>query len=94
MVRGIAKFREYFAGQDEHYVLIGGAAVDELMGEVGLEFRVTKDLDVVLFLEALDHEFGQVFWEFVTAGGYEHRLKSGDPCFYRFSLRVTRCFLR
>ena len=52
----------------------------------GLEFRATKDLDIVLHIEALNHAFGEVFWNFVEAGGYEIRQASdtGKPVFYRF----------
>ena len=53
MVKGLAKFREQFRSHAGQYVLIGGAACDLLMEEAGLEFRATKDLDIVLSVEAL-----------------------------------------
>ena len=85
MVKGLDKFREYFADFSEQYVLIGGAACDISFNEVGADFRATKDLDVVLVVEALTKEFGQQFWEFVREGGYQHRARSnGSPQFYRF----------
>lgn len=85
-MRGIDKFKERFAGHDGEYVLIGGGACDLLFGEAGQDFRATKDLDLVLLVEALTPEFGQVFWDFVKEGGYENRQKSGGkPQFYRFS---------
>lgn len=85
-MRGIDKFRERFAGHEGEYVLIGGGACDLLFGEVGQDFRATKDLDLVLLVEALTSEFGRVFWDFVREGGYENRQKSsGKPQFYRFS---------
>lgn len=85
-MRGIDKFKERFAGHDGEYVLIGGGACDLLFGEAGQDFRATKDLDLVLLVEALTPEFGQVFWDFVKEGGYENRQKSsGRPQFYRFS---------
>lgn len=85
MVRGLPRFREHFAGMEDRYVLIGGAAVDIAMDEAGLDFRVTKDLDVVLLVESLDAEFGRVFWDFIRVGEYEHRRKSTrEKCFYRF----------
>lgn len=85
-MRGIDKFRERFAGHEGEYVLIGGGACDLLFGEVGQDFRATKDLDLVLLVEALTPEFGRVFWDFVREGGYENRQKSsGKPQFYRFS---------
>lgn len=67
------------------FELFGGAC-DLLFGEAGQDFRATKDLDLVLLVEALTPEFGQVFWDFVKEGGYENRQKSGGkPQFYRFS---------
>ena len=85
-MKGIDKFRERFAGREGEYVLIGGGACDLLFGEVGQDFRATKDLDLVLLVEALTPEFGRVFWDFVREGGYENRQKSsGKPQFYRFS---------
>jgi hypothetical protein len=56
------------------------------MAEAGQPFRGTKDLDIVLHVEALTPAFGQRFWQFVQAGGYQQ--KEGDPdqrpCLYRF----------
>ena len=85
MVGGLERFRDHFSAFGDRFVLIGGAAVDMLMDRAGIGFRGTKDLDVVLLVESLDAKFGAAFWEFVRAGGYEHRHKStGRPCFYRF----------
>lgn len=85
MVRGVARFREHFAGFEDHYVLIGGAACDLAMLEAGLDFRATKDLDIVLCVEVLDAAFVRAFWEFVQNGVYQNRQKStGKRLFYRF----------
>jgi hypothetical protein len=56
------------------------------MEEAGLEFRATKDLDVVLLIEALDRTFGETFWRFVADGGYRVRQSAsrGVPERYRF----------
>ena len=43
MVKGLDRFREYFAGHEDGYALIGGAAGDILFGEAGLPFRATND---------------------------------------------------
>ncbi len=86
MVKGLDNFREYFKGFQESYILIGGTACDVLMSEAGLDFRATKDLDIVLCTEALDAQFVARFWEFVKKGEYEHQQKStGDRQFYRFN---------
>ncbi len=86
MVVGLDKFREHFAAHTDQYVLIGGVATLLALEERGLQARATKDLDIVLCVEALNIEFVQAFWDFVTAGGYENRQKStGERIFYRFS---------
>ena len=86
MVLGIERFREWFRGYENHYAIIGGTACDLLMSEEGLDFRGTKDIDLVLIVEAINPEFGRRFWEFVRNAGYEYRNKStGQPQFYRFS---------
>jgi hypothetical protein len=90
VVRGLNVFRERFAGFEDRYVLIGGAAVEVAMDAAGLQFRVTK---VVLHVEALDAEFATAFWAFVADGGYEFREKgTGKPTLYRFSKPTDESF--
>ncbi|MBC2717822.1 MAG: hypothetical protein HF978_21165 [Desulfobacteraceae bacterium] len=48
MVRGLDLFRDYFKDHADQYVLIGGTACDIAMSQMGLDFRATKDLDIVL----------------------------------------------
>lgn len=91
MVRGLDSFKEWFRGFEEHYVIIGGTACDLLMSDSGLEFRATKDIDLVLIVEAIDAGFAGRFWEYIAAAGYEHRNKStGAPQFYRFTNPQSR----
>ena len=47
MVKGINRFREYFRDFTDQYVLIGGAACDISFESNNVDFRATKDLDVV-----------------------------------------------
>jgi len=86
VVRGLDVFREHFAGHADQFVLIGGTAATLMMEEAGLEFRATKDLDIVLDIEALSPAFGAAFWRFIEAGRYEIRQASrtGKPVLYRF----------
>ena len=86
MVRGLDVFREHFAAHAGQFVLIGGTAATLAMESVGLEFRATKDLDIVLHIEALSPDFGKTFWNFVERGGYALRQASetGKPVLYRF----------
>jgi len=57
MVKGLDLFREHFREYTDRYVLIGGTSCDLTMEEVGLPFRATKDLDIVLCVEALENGF-------------------------------------
>ena len=85
MVVGIDKFREHFFDYQAQYALIGGAACDLLFAEAGLQFRATKDLDVVLCVEVVDASFAAAFREFLDASGYEAREQSdGRKTFCRF----------
>ena len=61
MIAGIAKFKEYFSGFENQYVLIGGSACDLNMQDAALPFRATKDIDIVLIVESLTSEFGHGF---------------------------------
>ena len=85
MVTGIEKFREYFAGHEDQYAIIGGVACDLLFNAAGLTFRATKDIDMVLCVEVVDAAFGKQFIAFLEAGGYQARERSdGKKEFYRF----------
>ena len=85
MVKGIDTFRRYFAEYEEQYVLIGGAACDIVFESNDTTFRATRDLDMVLIVEALTPEFGEKFWEFIQDGGYRNKSTNGQkPQFYRF----------
>ena len=85
MVKGIERFRDYFQDFTDEYVLIGGAACDISFKNNNADFRATKDLDIVLIVEALTSGFGERFWKFIQDGGYQNRARSsGKPQFYRF----------
>jgi hypothetical protein len=91
MVKGLDIFRRHFAGHADQFILIGGTAATLAMEGAGLEFRATKDLDIVLHIEALKPAFGSTFWEFIEKGGYEVREASetGKPVLYRFQKPPT-----
>ena len=93
MVKGIKIFKDYFEEYTDEYVLIGGAACDILFDYNNTSFRVTRDLDMVLIVEALSKEFGEAFWRFVKDGGYRNKAKStGESQFYRFSAPTNQGF--
>ena len=53
MVKGLDTFRKYFESYENQYVLIGGAACDIVFESNDTTFRATRDLDMVLIVEAL-----------------------------------------
>jgi len=85
VVRGLDIFRDHFESQTDKYVLIGGTACYLAMREMGLDFRATRDLDIVLCAERIDADFSRVFWDFIQKGKYRNRQEStGKKLFYRF----------
>lgn len=86
-MHGLDKFREHFKNFKENYVIIGGLASYLLLDDSGFDMvRATKDIDIVLSVEALSDEFVNHFWEFVRAGGYSAAKQStGERRFYRFT---------
>jgi len=85
MVRGLDKFSSHFEAYKACYVVIGGVACDTHFEDQGLIFRATKDVDVVLVVEAIDARFIASFWEFIKEGEYEKKQVSEDGRkYYRF----------
>ena len=86
MVSGIDLFRDHFTDHIDKYLIIGGTACDLNFTDAGLEFRATKDIDIVLCLEAVDADFAKAFWEFVQAGEYASLEAPPEKRqFYRFN---------
>ena len=89
MVTGIEKFHEAFADYADNYVIIGGVACAYHESEAEQMPRKTKDIDMILVVEALSDAFVKRFWEFVKAANYAdcNVGSSGVPQrhqFYRF----------
>lgn len=85
MVKGLERFREHFRGCEDQYVIIGGTACTMAMTSVGASFRATKDIDMVLLIDALDDPFIERFWAFVEEAKYRFRSRTDDrPTRYRF----------
>lgn len=90
-VAGLEKFKEYFGEYSDNYIIVGGTACSVVMGDAGLDFRATRDIDMILIIEDMTHEFGQAFWRFVNDGGYTvFENKSGEPQFFRFMSPKTQ----
>ena len=85
MIPGLEVFKEYFRDYKEHYVLIGGSALDMILEDTNVAARVTKDLDIVFIAEAITPDFGRQFWKFINDGGYKNMSKSGGKSqYFRF----------
>ena len=85
MVRGLDIFKKYFEAYSENYVIIGGTACDIIIDEAGFIPRATKDIDIILVVEALSAGFVKQFWQFIKDGNYERKEKSEDERkYYRF----------
>jgi len=84
-VKGLDKFKAHFAEAEAQYVLIGGAAAHLVLTDAGFDPRATRDLDIVLCIEAIEPSFYGLLWQFIEAGGYSARERaSGKREFYRF----------
>ncbi len=70
MVRGIDLFRLHFADFSEYFTLIGGTACELTLSSSG-GFRATKDIDMLILLEKMDHAFASRFRKFIVAGKYK-----------------------
>jgi hypothetical protein len=85
MVRGLDVFKKYFEQYPDNYVIIGGTACDIIIDDAGFVPRTTKDIDIILVVEALSSEFVKQFWQFINDGKYQQREKSNDEReYYRF----------
>jgi len=84
MVVGLDLFIQHFESYTDHYVLIGGSACDWQMEQKGLPFRATKDIDIILIVEALSDEFVNHFWQFIKDGEYAIAQVGEKKQFYRF----------
>jgi hypothetical protein len=85
MVRGIGIFRSYFENFTNNYIIIGGTACDIVIGRAGFNPRATRDIDIILVVEALTPTFVEQFWNFIKDGAYAKTEKNeGERKYYRF----------
>lgn len=84
MVKGLDVFGKYFSDFQDQYVIIGGAACDSHIQSAGLTPRATKDIDMILIIEALSSEFVKRFWDFIVDGKYERNENGEERKYYRF----------
>lgn len=85
MVRGLDIFREHFLDFTGNYVVIGGTACDIIIRKAAFTPRATKDIDIVLVVEALSAQFVSAFWDFIKKGKYgQQQISASDRKHYRF----------
>lgn len=93
MVRGLDIWKEFFADHTHNYVLIGGTACNIHEEVFSQTPRATKDLDIILVVEALSAEFGEKFWDFIRQGDYSSRQRGEEKHeYFRFMNPVNEAF--
>ena len=66
----IRHFCSHFAGHEESFVLIGGSACSCWYADSPTSFRGTRDIDVVIVVEALNREFVDLLVAYLRDNGY------------------------
>ena len=89
---GLDRFSKYFENFTDCYIVIGGAACHDYFDRVGLPFRVTEDIDIILVVEAVNDKFIAHFWDFIIAGKYERNEQSEKRQYYRFINPIIKDF--
>ncbi len=89
MLKGFEKFKEYFTAHADSFIVIGGTAMQLIEPNTTVHPRVTQDIDMLILVEALSHEFTAAFHSFLKDGGYSCYIAKDDkggphPRFYRF----------
>ena len=84
-IEGMSGFADFFKDYAEHFAVIGGAACSQWLGEAELEFRQTKDIDVVLVVEETSRAFYERLWQYLHNGGYvKWQRADGKKVAFRF----------
>ncbi len=93
-VRGLELFSARFAEFSDAFILIGGAACDLWFSDQNLQFRATKDLDIVLILDRVNPAFIQALQQFVAEGEYKDQFRNEDEHanLYRFEKPKDQSF--
>lgn len=86
MVLGLDKVVEHLGRFSASYTIIGGAACYTHFKQLDLQFRATKDIDMVLRVDTVDLSFAEALKGFLDAGGYEARQRGAEGAreYYRF----------
>lgn len=86
MVKGLDRLRSYFEQYPQNYIIIGGTACEIRLESRGIDFRATKDVDMLIIIEAIDNQFVEAFWQLIRDGEYINRnMEATEKNFFRFS---------
>ena len=69
-VYGLDRFSKYMEGLEDCYAVIGGTACSIILSNADLDFRATKDIDLILLIENRFPESAAAVWKLVRDGGY------------------------
>jgi hypothetical protein len=84
-MKGIELFKAHFKDYLDNYIVIGGAACEDVISGQGLIYRSTKDIDMILIVEALSDKYIEQFWKFIELGQYEnYQIGEEEKKYYRF----------
>ncbi len=93
MVRGLDIFQQYFAAFTDSYIIIGGTACDIVISEADFTPRATKDIDMILVVEAISEDFVRQFYKFIMDGNYTKKEESPDERkYHRFTKPADPAF--
>jgi hypothetical protein len=83
-IRGFDHFCDFLEGLEDFYCIIGGGAAAILLETDDLEFRATKDVDLLVL--AMSDDLNDRILQYVKTGGYETReATEKEPKYYRFT---------
>ena len=86
-MQGLRKFKEHFRNYSNHFMIIGGTGCEMLFKNEGLEFRATKDIDIIITTPNLNisEKFRKHFYNFLSNGGYQiYKRDEEYHYYYRF----------
>ena len=90
MIVGFKRFETAFLPPRESFILIGGTAVQMVLGQydsakgVANRARVTHDIDLLVVTDNLTDEFKLAFHRFIEEGAHECYFSKERPHYYRF----------
>ena len=82
--KNIETLLNYLRNNADCYFLIGGHAAALHFEKIGLEFRATKDYDIVLVTGLDDSSFTEEVIRFILEGEYKNKYRNNKKTAYRF----------